>query len=149
MNGDSKAHRKHSSDDEPQRDRPGPALAGQLTAIAGPRERYSGLDDDAVMVAAGRWDALESWVYARKLAAARELVRRRPGPGATRRLPGGTPSVWRQDLAAEIALELAVSGHAADQLAWLAVTLECCPALKIPRKAALATPMKNRAIRAP
>jgi hypothetical protein len=100
------------------------ALAARLTRAAGPRDRYAGRDDDAVVLAAGRWDAIESWAYARKLAAARELVRRRPAAGAVVRLPGAVPSVWRKDLAAEIACELAVTTRAAETLASLAVVLE-------------------------
>jgi len=51
-------------------------------------------------------------------------VRRRPAAGAATRIPGGTPSAWRKDLGAEIACELAVSTHAAETLAGLAVVLE-------------------------
>ncbi len=109
---------------QPRRDLPGLALAGRLIQAAGPGRRYAGEDDAAVVVAAGRWDAVESWVYAQKLAAARELVRRRPGPGAVIRIPGAVPSVWRKDLGAEIACELAVTTHAAETLTGLAVVLE-------------------------
>ncbi len=77
-----------------------------------------------MVVAAGRWDAIESWIYAQKLAAARELVRRRPAAGAVTRIPGAVPSVWRKDLGAEIACELAVTTHAAETLTGLAVVLE-------------------------
>ena len=126
MSGDRARPRNDPGGDpgDPPRDLPGLALAGQLTAAAGPRERYAGHGDDAVMVAAGRRDALESWAYGRKLAAARELVRRRPAAGAATRIPGGTPSAWRKDLGAEIACELAVTTHAAETLAGLAVVLE-------------------------
>jgi hypothetical protein len=108
---------------EPERARPGLALAGELIRAAGPGGRYPGQTDGHVMLSAGRWDATESWVFSQKLAAVREMIRRRPGPGAAARLPGGLPSVWRADLADEIAMELAISVHAAHALADLALAL--------------------------
>ncbi|HEX6524508.1 MAG TPA: hypothetical protein VF070_31575, partial [Streptosporangiaceae bacterium] len=74
---------------------PGVTLAGQLQATAGAGERYPGAGDDTVVVAAGRWDAVESWAAARKLAAIRELIRRRPAEGyepGTARAPAAAPA---------------------------------------------------------
>ncbi|MBV9445509.1 MAG: DUF222 domain-containing protein, partial [Streptosporangiaceae bacterium] len=89
--------------------------------------------DDTVVVAAGQWDTVESWAAARKLAAIRELIRRRPAEGyepAAGRAAGadeadrdGLPDLWRRDLAEEVALELAISTAAADGLISLAWTL--------------------------
>src|SRR5487761_960497 len=101
----------------------GPALAGVLRLTAGPGERYAAVDDD-VLVAAGRWDAVESWAAARKLAAVREAIRCRPLAGHRPARPGGLPAVWRKDLAEEIALELGISPPAAGALIGLAHTLE-------------------------
>lgn len=108
---------------EPERARPGLALTGELIRAAGPGGRYPEQSDRQVMLSAGRWDATESWVFSQKLAAVREMIRRRPGPGAAARLPGGLPAVWRTDLADEIAMELAISVHAAHGLADLALAL--------------------------
>src|SRR5437588_8460928 len=101
---------------------PGPELIGRLRAAAGPGERYATASDGAVIVAAGRWDAAESWITARKLAAIRELIRRRPEDGHAA-AGGGLPDLWRKDLAEEVALELGISANAADGLISLAWTL--------------------------
>jgi hypothetical protein len=102
---------------------PGPELIGLLRAAAGPAERYPAASDGTVVVAAGRWDAAESWCAARKLAAVRELIRRSPAEGHQTRA-GGLPDLWRKDLAEEVALELGISTNAADGLITLAWTLE-------------------------
>jgi hypothetical protein len=101
---------------------PGLELIGLLRAAAGPAERYAAASDGTVVVAAGRWDAAESWVAARKLAAIRELIRRRPAEGCETRV-GELPDLWCKDLAEEIALELGISTNAADGLISLAWTL--------------------------
>jgi hypothetical protein len=75
------------------------------------------------VVAAGRWDAEESWIAAQKLAAIRELIRRRPVAGRAAE-DGRLPGAWRKDLIEEIALELAITKNAADALIALAWTLE-------------------------
>jgi hypothetical protein len=102
---------------------PGTVLAGLLTLAAGSGERYPGRDDGAVITAAGRWDAVESWAGARKLASIRELIRRNPAgapPAAEDKLPGA----WRCSLIEEIACELAITKNAADALLGLAHALE-------------------------
>jgi len=103
--------------------RPGLRLAGLLDQAAGPGKRYTSLDEGATVVAAGRWDALESWCAAQKLAALRELIRRMPATGHEAR-GGGLPDVWRNDLTEQIALELGITKNAADALIHLAWTLE-------------------------
>jgi len=75
---------------------PGVTLAGLLQATAGTGERYPGAGDDTVVVAAGQWDTVESWAAARKLAAIRELIRRRPAEGyepAAGRAAGAAPAL--------------------------------------------------------
>ena len=104
--------------------RTGPGLPVRLMIAAGPAERYTQLGDDAVLITAGRWDNVESWAAARKLAAIREAIRRRPLAGHSPARPGGLPAVWRKDLAEEIALELGISTPAAGALIGLAHTLE-------------------------
>jgi hypothetical protein len=101
---------------------PGPRLAGLLGQAAGPGKRYPGLDDGGTVVAAGRWDALESWCVSQKLAAVRELIRRNPAAG--HETSGGLPGAWRDSLTEEIALELAITKTAAAALINLAWTLE-------------------------
>jgi hypothetical protein len=63
----------------------------------------------------------------------RELLRRRPLPGAqVRRLPCGLPDAWDEGVAHEITAELGISLQAADKLAWLAWAL----AARVPRTGA-------------
>ena len=102
---------------------PGPGLVARLRDAAGPGERYAGSSDDGTIVAAGRWDAVESWAAARKLAVIRELIRRCPAEGYEPSEQGGLPDLWRRDLAEEVALELSISTTAADGLITLAWTL--------------------------
>ncbi|MBV9447891.1 MAG: DUF222 domain-containing protein [Streptosporangiaceae bacterium] len=103
---------------------PGRGLIGLLERAAGPGERYPGLTDGGTVVAAGRWDAAESWCAARKLAAIRELIRRNPQPGHEADAAGELPGAWRKDLIEQVALELAITRNAADALIVLAWTLE-------------------------
>lgn len=102
---------------------PGIKLAVLLGQVAGLAKRYPGSDDDDVAVAAGRWDAIESWAAAQKLAAIRELIRRRPAAGRETR-NGQLPMAWRKDLTEEVALELGITKTAADALIALAWALE-------------------------
>ena len=95
-----------------------------VTQAAGPGRRYRGLDDSAVVVAAGRLAALESWITSQKLAAVREIIRRRPAAGHEPGIAGGLPGVWCKDLAEELGCELAVTRNAADDLIELAWVLE-------------------------
>jgi hypothetical protein len=99
---------------------PGVKLAGLLDAAAGTGDRYAGLGDGDVLAGVERWNALESWAAARKLAGIGELIRRNPEDGYEAAEPGGLPAAWRRDLCEEIACELAVSRAAADKLAGLA-----------------------------
>jgi uncharacterized protein DUF222 len=99
---------------------PGVGLAGLLDAAAGTGDRYAGLGDGDVLAGVERWNALESWAAARKLAGIGELIRRNPEGGYAAAEPGGLPAAWRRDLCEEIACELAVSRAAADKLAGLA-----------------------------
>ncbi|HEX6519571.1 MAG TPA: DUF222 domain-containing protein [Streptosporangiaceae bacterium] len=103
---------------------PGIKLAGLLHAAAGPGERYASWSDDCTVLAAGRWDTVESWCVSRKLAVIRELIRRNPEAGYEAEAAGGLPAVWQKDLIEQVALELAITKNAADKLISLAWTLE-------------------------
>ena len=101
---------------------PGARLLRLVRQAAGPECRYEGLDDSAVVVAAGRLAALESWVASQKLAAVREIIRRRPAAGHEPENAGGLPEVWCKDLDEELACELTVTRNAAGdliELAWV------------------------------
>src|SRR5580658_813427 len=102
----------------------GTALAGLLTAAAGPGDRYPGLDDAALAGAVRRWADEESWCHGRVLAAIREMIRRYPLAGYEAKTPGGMPSAWQATLADEIALVLRSGQGSADKLVALAWTLE-------------------------
>jgi hypothetical protein len=73
----------------------------------------------------GRWAAVDCWVAGRKLAVARELIRRRPdeeNPGTA--TESGLPWEWDDRLACEVALELRTSVPAARKLLQAAWALE-------------------------
>jgi hypothetical protein len=96
---------------------PGARLLRLVTQAAGPGRRYQGLDDSEVVVAIGRLAALESWITSQKLAAIREIIRRRPAAGHEPETPGGLPGLWQKDLDEELACELAITRNAAgDQI---------------------------------
>ncbi|HEX4829982.1 MAG TPA: DUF222 domain-containing protein [Trebonia sp.] len=81
--------------------------------------------DDEVFGVLGRWGAAECWVAARKLAVARELIRRRPSeenPGEATH--SGLPWEWDDRLAYEVALHLRMSIPAARKLLQAAWALE-------------------------
>jgi hypothetical protein len=103
---------------------PGARLLRLVKQAAGPGRRYQGLDDSAVVVGIGRWAALESWITSQKLAAVREIIRRRPAAGHEPGTEGGLPQLWCKDLDEELACELAVTRNAAGDLIELAWVLE-------------------------
>jgi Domain of unknown function (DUF222) len=116
-------------DSRPGRDRPRPsaAEAARLTRAAGKDRRYSGRTDAEVMLTLGGWAALESWAGAHKIAAAQEMIRRRPdhraAAGAALAGPGALPAVWDRTLGEELALELSSSAYSGQALAGLAYAL--------------------------
>jgi hypothetical protein len=117
----------------PGRDRPRPSVAqaARLARVAGRDRRYAGRADAEVMLALGEWGALESWVCAQKIAAAQEMIRRRPDRRAlTAAAPGGAdaaadalPAVWDRTLGEELALELSCSVYSGLALAELSYAL--------------------------
>ncbi|HEX4834590.1 MAG TPA: DUF222 domain-containing protein, partial [Trebonia sp.] len=105
--------------------RPGPWEVMVLSHASGPDGRCPGLDDGQVVGVLGRWAAVDCWVAGRKLAVARELIRRRPdedSPGTA--TPSGLPWEWDDRLAREVALELRASVPAARKLLQAAWALE-------------------------
>jgi hypothetical protein len=103
---------------------PSAGLACRLQRAAGNDDRYRGLSDGGVVLAAGRWDAIASWAMARELAAARELIRRMPLSGHEPEDAGELPEAWAADLADQLALELSMARGTAAVLVKLAWDLE-------------------------
>ena len=94
---------------------PDPAVLADRAA--GDGDRYDGVGDDELIGVLSAWDRLKAHMAARKLAAAAELIRRRPEPGCppegAARLPGG----WEEFTAEELGYALAGHrGRAADLL---------------------------------
>ncbi len=94
---------------------PGPsaALAAALEAGAGPAGDDAGASRDERAGRAARWQALESWAAAGKLAELRGLIRddEEPLPG------GGDPAGgWSRSLTHEVALALAMPPQSAERL---------------------------------
>jgi hypothetical protein len=101
-----------------------PDLAMLADAAAGPDDRYDGASDDELIGVLCAWDRLEAHMAARKLAAAAELIRRRPEPGC---LPEGAarmPTAWEEFTADELAYVLAEHRGRAEDLLSIAAALE-------------------------
>ena len=106
---------------------PSASLGLLLDGLAGPGGRYDGASDGELLGILGRRAAMESWAAAAKLAAVRELIRRRPllaRDGTPAPGPGDLPGCWDAGLAHEISAALAISLPAADKLIGLAWTLQ-------------------------
>ena len=70
------------------------------------------------------WDRLEAHMAARKLAAAAELIRRRPEPGCGSQGLARMPTAYEEFTADELAQTLAESRGRADGMLTLALALE-------------------------
>ena len=117
-------------DSRPGRVRPRPSVAeaARLVRAAGKDRRYGGRPDAEVMLALGGWGAVESWAGAQKIAAAQEMIRRRPDRRAsaatgTAAGPDALPAVWDRALGEELALELSCSVYSGTALAELSYAL--------------------------
>ena len=112
----------------PGNPRPGSPLPGSLTP--GERRPLAAATDDEVVGMMDRWEALEAHAEAGKLAAIREIIRRRarrPRRGfPAARYPGDlpAPAQWDIGVAHEVAAQLRISWQAADPLVVLAWELE-------------------------
>ena len=101
---------------------PSAALAAALEAGAGPGGDGPGVSRDERVGRAARWQAVESWAAAGKLAELRGLVRddQDPLPGG-----GGDPAGgWPRSLTHEVALALAMPPQSAERLLQTAQDLE-------------------------
>jgi len=106
---------------------PSAALAAALEATSG-----QGATRDERVGRAARWQAMESWAAAGKLAELRDLIRDddEPLPGGGRGDPAGG---WSRSLTHEVALALAMPPQSAERLMQTAQDLET----RLPRTAAL------------
>ena len=98
--------------------RPSPGLAAKLTRLAGHGNRYAACDDATVLVAAGRWAAVEAYAAAMKLAAVAEAIRRSPdqGCGAGMASAGDMPLRWEFGMEEQTGLELSCSPGSAGRV---------------------------------
>jgi len=101
-----------------------PDLAVLAGAAAGDDDTYDGVSDDELIGVLSAWDRLEAHMVARKLAAAAELIRRRPEPGCAPEGPARMPAACAEFTAEELAYALAESRGRAEDLLTLAATLE-------------------------
>ena len=100
-----------------------PGLALLADAAAGDDDTYQGASDDELIGVLCAWDRLEAHMAARKLAAAAELIRRRPGPGCPPEGPARLPAACAEFTAEELACALAESRGRAEDLLTIAAAL--------------------------
>ena len=86
-----------------------PELALAADAAAGPDDCFEGASDAELAGVLAAWERLEAHMAARKLAAAAELIRRRPEPGCDRQGPGRMPAAYEEFTGDELANLLAES----------------------------------------
>ena len=96
-------------------------LALQAGDVSRP-EVLAQASEDEVLGIGRAWKALEAWVFTRKLAVVRELIRRNPLD--ERWEPAGLPREWQPQLHHEVAAALGISPVAAGKLVQLAWTLD-------------------------
>jgi hypothetical protein len=101
-----------------------PDLAMLADQAAGPDDTYEGASDDELIGVLCAWDRLEAHMAARKLAAAAELIRRRPEPGCALEGPARMPEAWAEFTEDELGHVLAESRRRAEDLLTLAQALE-------------------------
>ncbi len=101
-----------------------PELALLADAAVGPDDSYEGASDSELAGVLAAWDRLEAHMAARKLAAAAELIRRRPEPGCGPQGPARMPTAWEEFTGDELAHTLAESRVRADGMLNLAMALE-------------------------
>jgi hypothetical protein len=106
---------------------PSAALAAVVDDLSGPERRCGGASDEELIGLLGRWGSLEAWAAAGKLAAVRELIRRRARPGRGGYPPpahGDLPDQWHDGLAHEVSAALGLSVRGADNLTCFAWDLQ-------------------------
>ena len=102
----------------------GPVLAQFADEAAGEGDRYPGASDDELVGVICAWDRVEANASAGKHAAAAELIRRRPAPGAAVDAASGLPEEWDEFLSRELGAALALSAGDAEEVLALAAALE-------------------------
>ena len=104
---------------------PGCLVLGQFAeAAAGDDDRYPGASDDELTGAICAWDRVEAYAGSRKHAAAAEMLRRRPAPGAAAGGPAQLPGASDEFAAQELAAALGETRTAAGDIVSLAQELE-------------------------
>ena len=104
---------------------PGCLVLGQFAeAAAGDDDRYPGASDDELTGAICAWDRVEAYAGSRKHAAAAEMLRRRPAPGAAAGGPAQLPGARDEFAAQELAAALGETRTAAGDIVSLAQELE-------------------------
>jgi hypothetical protein len=106
---------------------PSAALAAVVDDLSGPERRCGGATDEELIGLLGRWGSLEAWAAAGKLAAVRELIRRRARPGRGGYPPpahGDLPGQWHDGLEHEVSAALGLSVRGADTLTCFAWDLQ-------------------------
>ena len=101
-----------------------PDLAMLADAAAGRDDTFDGVSDDGLIGVLSAWDRLEAHIAARKLAAAAELIRRRPEPGCPPEGPARMPAACEEFTAQELAYALAESRGRAEDLLTIAAALQ-------------------------
>jgi hypothetical protein len=99
-------------------------LASFAEEAAGEDDRYPGASDDELVGAICAWDRVEAYASSRKHAAATELLRRRPAPGAAVQGPAEMPVASDEFVLAELAAALGETRAAAGDIVSLAQELE-------------------------
>jgi hypothetical protein len=102
----------------------GPDLAMLADAAAGDDDRYPDTSDDELIGVLCAWDRLEAHMAARKLAAAAELIRRRPGPDCPPKGAARMPEAWDEFTGDELGYALAEGRGRGEDLLSLAQALE-------------------------
>ena len=100
-----------------------PELALAADAAVGPDDCYEGASDAELAGVLCAWDRLEAHMAARKLAAAAELIRRRPEPGCDPAGAARMPAAWEEFTGDELAQVLAESRGRADGTLTVALAL--------------------------
>ena len=98
-------------------------LAMLADQAAGDDDTYDGASDDELIGVLSAWDRVEAHACARKLAAAAELIRRRPEPGCPPEGAARMPAAWEEFTAGELACALAEHRGRAEDLLTLAAAL--------------------------
>jgi hypothetical protein len=86
-----------------------PELALLADAAVGPDDSFEGASDAELAGVLSAWERLEAHMTARKLAAAAELIRRRPEPGCDPQGPARMPAAYEEFTGDELANVLAES----------------------------------------